>query len=589
VVDEEEEEEGAKKGTADAQLPEDAGASAERNALLNALRHSGRAEVGAVISKVIGEFPELKTMARSVAAAAGEAVKRINSMTPQQQEALLKERYPDAQVEQKAQANEREGLPPLPNAGVAVVLRLPPEPSGYMHIGHAMAGLINYIYRETYSGKLWLRFEDTNPKKVEKRYYDSFRRGYTWLGVRWDEEKNVSSDVELIYGYGRRLLERGEAYACTCDAEKVKKLRFDGVACEHRGQQDVEKNLSIWEGMLAKRFKEGEVVIRLRGDLGSLDYSMRDPNLFRIIEKEHPLTGTKYCVWPVYDFEVVIEDEICHVSHILRSSEFHVGLQEKLRELFSFGKIEVIQFSRFNFKGTPVQKRLLRPLVQEHLVEGWDDPRMPTIEGIRRRGILPRAIREFTLQVGYTKSEHEYDWSLLFAVNRKLLDPISRRLFFVPNPVKLEIEGAPRLPVTIPFHPENDLGKRTISVGGEVYLPLDDLRKISVGETFRLMELYNVKLVSNEGDKVRATYAGEALVRESRKVQWVTPEGLVLRVLEPSELYREDGTFNTESLKVREGLVEPHFANLSIDEIIQFPRYGFCRVDSKDTCVLAHK
>ena len=172
-----------KKGGATAALPEEAWGSAERNALLNAVRHSGKAEVGAVVSKVIGEFPQLKTMARSVAAAAAETVKRINSMTPQQQEALLKERYPEALAEQrqKQPASEREGLPPLPNAGsgVAVVFRLPPEPSGYMHIGHAMAGLINYIYRETYSGKLWLRFEDTNPKKVEKRYYDSFRRGYT--------------------------------------------------------------------------------------------------------------------------------------------------------------------------------------------------------------------------------------------------------------------------------------------------------------------------------------------------------------------------------------------------------------------------
>jgi glutamyl-tRNA synthetase len=570
------------------ELPEAAKKSAEKIALLNAIRHSGKADVGAVVSKVIGEFPEFKKSARAVAAIAGETVRRVNSMSSQQQEALLNEQYPEALAEQKA-PTERVGLPPLPNAvRGSVVLRLPPEPSGYMHIGHAMAGMINYVYRETYAGKLWLRFEDTNPKKVEKRYYESFREGYRWLGIKWDVEKNVSSDLDLIYDYGRKLLEMGDAYACTCDAEKVKKLRFDGVACEHRGQAP-DKNLSLWDAMLAKKFREGETIIRLKGDLGNLDYSMRDPNIFRVVEHEHPLTGNRYTVWPVYDFEVVIEDEICSISHILRSSEFHVQLQERLRELFSFGKIEVIQFSRFNFKGTPVQKRLLRPLVQDHLVDGWDDPRMPTIEGIRRRGIIPEAIRLFTLQVGYTKSEHEYDWSLLFAVNRKLLDPVSKRLFFVPNPGRLEIEGSSPMEVSIPFHPENDLGKRTVKVGNLVHIPLEDLGKIKVGETFRLMELYNVKLLSNDGENARASYAGDELVRESRKVQWVTPDNLKLRVLEPSELYRDDGTLNADSLITREGLVEPSFAELAVGDMIQFPRYGFCRVDSRDTCVLAHK
>ncbi len=574
------------EGSEAPKLPEQARASVEKNALINAIRHSGKAEAGAVISRVIGEFPELKMSARLVAAAASKAVNKVNSMSLQEQEALLSERYPGSLVEQKS--SEREGLPTLPNAEKgAVVLRLPPEPSGYMHIGHAMAGMINYIYRETYSGKLWLRFEDTNPKKVQNVFYESFRRGYRWLGIDWDEEKSVSSDIEIIYGHGRRLLEMGEAYACSCDAAKVKTLRFDGTPCEHRAQS-VEKNLSLWEAMLSRRVKQGEVVIRLRGDLASLDYSMRDPNIFRIIEEEHPLTGKKYSVWPVYDLEVVIEDEICGITHILRSSEFHVDLQGHLRELLSFRGVNVTQFSRFNFKGTPVQKRLLRPLVQEGLVAGWDDPRMPTIEGVKRRGIVPKAIREFTLQVGYTKAEHKYDWSLLFAVNRKLLDPVSKRLFFVPEPVKLIVDGAPSKEVVIPFHPERDLGGRKVAVGNEVHIPSDDLEKLSVGEVFRLMDLCNLKLISKDPGGGRASYAGNELIRETRKVQWVGPGHLALRVLEPSELYREDGTFNKDSLIVREGLVEPYFAKLAVDDIIQFPRYGFCRVDSKDVCILTH-
>jgi glutamyl-tRNA synthetase len=177
--------------------------------------------------------------------------------------------------------------------------------------------------------------------------------------------------------------------------------------------------------------------------------------------------------------------------------------------------------------------------------------------------------------VGYTRSEHEYDWSLLFAVNRKLLDSVSKRLFFVPNPARVEVEVAPPREVSISFHPENDLGSRTVRAGAEVYIPGDDLRKLRVGKTFRLMELCNVRLLSVTGDGARASYAGKELIRDSRKIQWVTPDDLRLHVLEPSELYRVDGTFNTESLRTQEGLVEPYFASLATGEIIQFPRYGF--------------
>ncbi len=457
-----------------------------------------------------------------------------------------------------------------------------------MHIGHAMAGTINAVYRDTYEGKLWLRFEDTNPRKVQKRYYESFRKGYTWMGIKWDYEKNVSSDVELLYQYVQTLLEAGDAYACACAPEVAKKLRFEGTPCEHRAQ-GVEKNLAIWDEMLAKKHKEGTYVIRLKGDLASLDYSLRDPNIARIIDYPHPLTGEKFVVWPTYDFEVVVEDQVCSVTHILRSSEFHVGLQEMVRKMLGFPEINVKQFSRFNFKGTPVAKRLLRPLVEEKLVSGWDDPRMPTIEGVIRRGILPEAIKQFTIQVGYTASEHTFDWSLLFSVNRKLLDPVTKRFYFVPDPVALRVEGAPDKLATIPFHPTQSLGERSIKTSGVFSVPSADIQAMREGQLFRLIELYNAKLVSLGPDGAVAAFAGEDLVADTRKLQWVTPEGSEgLEVLEPSGLFRDDGTFNAESLKTKLGLVEQAFSSLKVGEIIQFQRYGFVRVDGPGRAVLSH-
>jgi len=549
------------------------------------------------MSKTLGEFPSLRTFAKEAGKAAAEVVKRVNSLSPFEQRKLLEERYPEAleaseqrKVERKKVEEARETqLPPLQGAVEGkVVLRLPPEPSGYMHIGHAMAGVINDSYKRFYKGELWLRFEDTNPKKVKKSYYQSFRDGYSWLGIAWDHEKSVSSDMEVIYGHARRLIEQGSAYACACPADRVKKLRFEGVACEHRGQP-IEKNLVIWEEMLGRKYKEGEYVIRLKGDMTNLDHSLRDPNLMRVIDFPHPLLGTKYVVWPIYDLENVVEDHLCGVTHVLRSSEFHVALQDKLRELLDFPEVFVEQFSRFNFKGTPVSKRLLRPLVEEKVVDGWDDPRMPTIEGVKRRGILPEAIRQFTMLVGYTKTEHTFDWSLLFAVNRKILDPISKRVFFVPDPATLVVRGAPSRSVSIPFHPTNDLGTRQLSTSGSFLIPSSDLPSITVGDVFRLIELYNVRLVSKTTLSATVEYVGDELTRETRKLQWgLSVKNEAVEVLEPGELFREDGAVNEKSLGLKRGRAEKAFASLKPGELVQFPRYGFVRVDSPGVCVLAH-
>ncbi|MDA4118740.1 MAG: glutamate--tRNA ligase [Thaumarchaeota archaeon] len=585
----------------DASLTDDDLKAMEKHALLNAVKHSGKAQVGAVVSKVLGEAPALRGSAKEVAIAAAEVVKRVSSLSVPEQQKLLEERYPEALEANEERKNAlkedekaKEGqLPPLARAVEGkVVLRLPPEPSGYMHIGHAMAGVINETYRDVYKGELWLRFEDTNPKKVKKAYYQSFRDGYTWLGIRWDHEKSVSSDMEVLYEEARKLIVKGAAYACACPIDLVKKLRFDGLACEHRGRP-IEENLEIWEGMLSRKFKEGEYVIRLKGDLSNLDHSLRDPNLLRVIDAPHPLVGTKYVVWPIYDFENVVEDRICGVTHVLRSAEFHVALQDRLRELLGFPEVVVEQFSRFNFKGTPVQKRLLRPLVEEKVVDGWDDPRMPTIEGVRRRGILSEAIRQFTVQVGYTKAEHTFDWSLLFAVNRKILDPISRRLFFVPEPAPLNVKGAPPRVISIPFHPTDErFGKRDISVRSDATLcvPSDDLSALQTGDVFRLMDLYNVRLLSKEGEIAEAEYAGDERKHDMRKLQWVLDDDSKrpVEVAEPHELFLEDGAINPNSLVVRNGFAEEAFSTLSLGDIVQFPRYGFVRLDSPGKCVLAH-
>ncbi|MDA4125326.1 MAG: glutamate--tRNA ligase [Thaumarchaeota archaeon] len=568
------------------QLSEKVLSSIEEGALLNATKHGGKAEVGAVIGRVLAEFPELRSNPSEVSKEVVSVVRRVNSMSGPVQAKTLEKKYPAALVTGPRPPEVRK-LPPLANAVKGkTAFRLPPEPSGFMTVGHAMAFTINYLYKEEYDGELWLRFEDTNPRKVAPRYYESFRTGSKWLGIQWDHEKSVSDDMEVIYSYGRKLLEQGKAYACSCDAEKVKKLRFEGTACEHR-DSSVEVNLRVWDELLAKKHKEGEYVIRFKGDMQNLNYSLRDTNIFRVIDHPHPLTGSRYSLWPTYDLANAVEDEMCGITHILRSSEFRNELQQLIRDALSFRSPEVIQFSRFNFKGTPVAKRLLRPLVEQKLVSGWDDPRMPTVEGVKRRGIVPEAIREFTVHVGYTKTEHEYDWSILLSINRKLLDPVSKRVFFVPDPVELKVHGAPKRDAAIPFHPEKDLGHRVIETDGKFFVSKSDLEALK-GQKFRLMDLYNVELKPGRG-KPAAKYSGEALVREMRKVQWVTDDGVEVKLIEPGLLFGDDGSFSKDSLRTTTGLAEAAFDRLKIGEIVQFPRVGFCRVDSPRTCILTSR
>jgi len=549
-------------------------------ALKNAVDHDGKAMLGPVIAKILGEKPDLKAEIEKVKKAADEAVRKVNEMSLEDQRKLLENIAPELLEAKKA---EEKKLPPLPGAEKGrVVTRLPPEPSGYMHIGHAMSGFLNYLYAKMYDGKIWLRFEDTDPRKVKLEYYESFRRGYKWLGIEWDYEKNNSDDMELFYKYAEQLIKLGKAYVCTCSVEKIRRLRAAGEECEHRNR-GIDENLHLWNEMLAGAFREGEAILRLVGDMKSKNTTMRDPALFRVIDHPHPLTGDKYKVWPLYDFAVSIEDHLCGVTHVLRTSEFALRdeLQNYIRSLLGMKNPIYIEYSRFEFKGTPVSKRKLRALIETGIASRWDDPRFPTIDGIRRRGILPEAIKEFTItQTGFSYAKREYDWSLLFAINRRLLDPKARRLFFTPNPVKLLVEGSPKISVDVPYHPDNrELGSRKIEADGEFYISGEDFEEMKVGDILRLKYLMNLKILEKKREHVRAEFLSREPMKNIKIIQWVpVDEAVRIRVMVPDILYVNDEV-NPNSLKIVNGFGEREVEDVRVDEIVQFERFGFCRRD----------
>jgi glutamyl-tRNA synthetase len=551
-------------------------------ALKNAFDHGGLADVKAVMSKVMGAHPELRSKAAEVKKMVVEKVEQVNSMSVEEQASLLAEIAPELTRKHEVREARRE-LPELPQAEEGrVVTRLPPEPSGYMHLGHAMAGLINEYYARRYGGKLWLRFEDTNPRKVRPIYYESFRQGYRWLGIEWDFEKNNSDDMELFYHHAKTLLGKGLLYPCFCTAEEMHRQRQTMTACRDR-ETEPGRALELWDKAVSGGFREGEISFRLRGYVDSPNTALRDPVLFRIVDYPHPLKGRDYSLWPTYDFAAAVEDAVCGVTHVLRSSEFAFRdeLQNLIRQHLGLKNPVYVEFARFEFKGTPTSKRVIRELIEKGFVGGWDDPRLSTIDAVRRRGIRPEAIREFTTTyAGVSYAKKEYDWSLLYSINRKFLDASSRRLFFVPEPVKLHLENLDAAVVEAPFHPTQNLGTRKIEVSKTVYVPGRDIKALKPGEIFRCKYLANIRISSVEDDVVYGEVVGREPSPGVRIVQWVPEEAVRVRVFRYGSLLRSDGSFNVEGVEVIDGLGEKSVKEVGYREVVQFERFGFCIRDS---------
>ena len=347
----------------------------------------------------------------------------------------------------------------LPNLDGAVqgkvVTRFPPEPNGYPHIGHAKAAVIDEEYARKYGGKLILRYDDTNPLKEKIEYYSAIKDGLDWLQVKPDEIKNTSDDIVRIYEYGKELIRRNFAYVCSCSPEDIKSNRLNAIACECTNNS-IENNLSEFESMISGNYDQNQAILRYRGDMSSLNTAMRDPTLFRVIKGgNHPKAGSKYSLWPTYDFAAPIEDSLDGVTHAFRTKEYELRneLYFSILDNLSLTKPKMIEFSRLEFEGIPVSKRKITPLIEKGIIKNWDDPRLPTLMGLRRRGILPEAIRKFVLSLSITLSETKPSMEILESFNRKMLDSKAQRLFFVKSPVRVNIDTLDIDLVEIRNHP----------------------------------------------------------------------------------------------------------------------------------------
>lgn len=548
-----------------------------KHVLKNAFDY-GKANAGSVVGKAIAEFPDCKKDMKKTMQMINEEIDRVAKLSKQEIEKEM------SQFEYTEKKEEKKGFN-LQNAEQNKVLtRFPPEPSGYPHIGHAKAAFIDYESAKQYGGKMILRFDDTNPEKEKQEYVDAIKDGLNWLGVKWESESYTSDSMEKIYECAEKLISKDKAYVCTCDQEKISKLRAEMKPCDCRNIPK-EKIFERWELMVAGKYKVGQAILRFKGDMASQNTVMRDSTLARLINVSHYRQKKKYCVWPSYDLAVVVMDGIERITHPMRTKEYELRdeLYFDINNALEFTKPTLVEFSKLAIKNAPIGKRVITPLVTNKKVHGWDDPRLPTLAGLKRRGILPEAIRIFVLSFGLSKVESEPGWDGLLAENRKLLDPESRHYFFVPNPIKLEIEGMTTEKVELKSHPKKDLGMRTIKVTKSIYIPQSDFEQLKEGEIFRLKDLCNVKIIK-KGEEIHGHVVHDEMV--DKKVQWISDDKLDCEIFVPHDLLDEKGEFNKDSLVCIKGYCELNCAELNVGDIVQFERFGFCKLDKKEKKLL---
>ena len=506
----------------------------------------------------------------------------------------------------------------------SVHTRFPPEPNGYLHIGHAKSICLNFGLAKEYNGLCNLRFDDTNPVKEDVEYVDSIKADVEWLGFKWEGEPRYASDYfDALYGYAIELIEKGLAYVDELSPDQMREYRGTltepGKNSPYR-DRSIEENLALFERMKNGEFAEGTLSLRAKIDMASPFMVMRDPVLYRIKFASHHQTGDKWCIYPMYDFTHCISDAIERITHSLCTLEFQDNrrLYDWVLENISIERPlpHQYEFSRLNLEGTLTSKRKLLKLVNDGIVDGWNDPRMPTISGLRRRGYTPASLREFCRRIGVTKQDNVVEYSALEACIREDLNENAPRAMAVIDPVRVVIENFEgEETLTAPNHPNRpELGERQLPFTKELYIDRADFReeankqykRLVLGKEVRLRNAYVIKAERVEKDAngeittIFCTYDPETLGKnpaDGRKVKgvihWVSavhnhPAEFRLyerlfTVPNPGAAEEIESVLNPTSLVVKHGFVEQSLANAELEKGYQFEREGYFCADNKDS------
>jgi len=558
---------------------------ARKAALLNAIKHEGKADAGAVIGRLLGAHPELRQKAAEVRVLVTKVIDQVNAMSLADQEKIAHDSWPEELAKEKPKAER--GLPPLPNVDKysKIVTRFSPNPDSVLHLGNARAVILSHDYARKYNGAFILRFEDTDPrlKKAALQYYGLIREDLRWLECTWDEEYFQSDRLELYYRYADELIQKGGAYVCECAPETFKQLVEAGRACPCRSLSP-DENLARWKRMLGGEYQEGEAVLRVRTDLGHPNPAVRDWPALRVIDAAkypHPRVGTKYRVWPLYNMACGVDDHLMAISHVIRGKE-HLTNMERQKYLYKhlgWQYPDAIHYGRLHVVGMDLSKSKMMRALEEGVYTDLSDPRLGTLMALRRRGITPQALRGVVYEVGPRPVDATISWENVYAANRKIIDSIARRFFFIDKPLAVSVSGVKNSrTVKLPAHPEHpEMGMREIAVAARdgichLLVSRADLGILKHGAIVRLMELFNVKVSQADSDMVTAELHSETYA-EARKVNaplihWLPEHGNCKSVVVMPTAERI------------EGLGETGLASCQVGEVIQLVRFGFGTVDA---------
>lgn len=540
-------------------------------ALTNAVEHGNNCQTGSVIGMVMSKHPEMRKDPKTVSQLAGKLVAKVNAMSPEEQQSQLDEL--GGVIEHKRAPEKPKGLPELENVKKgSVKLRFAPNPSGPLHIGHARAAILNQLYKEKYNGKLVLRIEDTDPKRVEVDAYKSIPEDLAWLGIEADEAYIQSDRLDTYYEYAVKAIECGAAYMCTCDGGDFKKLKDNCEACPCR-DKSVEENLKLWEEF--PNMKEGEAVLRVKTDIKHKNPAIRDWVAMRIVNESHPRIGDKYNIYPMMNFSVTIDDHLMGITHVLRGKD-HLANSEKqsyLYKHFDWEIPEFIHYGRLKMDDVQLSTSKARAGIEEGFYSGWDDPRLGTLKAIARRGIKKEVLYELIEEIGPKQADATISWKKIYGLNRNIIEELTNRYFFIPEAVKIDINNLPEdlkeLTVERELHyNQPEKGMRTLNFKGSAYIPKDDYTKaVENNKVLRLMDLVNVTINENECEYDSKTLE-DAQNKHAAIIQW-----------SPVEESVKTSVVMPDNEKI-EGFIESDSKDLQVDNLVQLERFGFARVDN---------
>ncbi|MFP3951315.1 MAG: glutamate--tRNA ligase [Candidatus Bathyarchaeia archaeon] len=557
--------------------------SAIKYAVLNAYQHEGEAQTGSVIGRIMAEFPELRSRAQKIVPIIDEAVCEVNSWSVDKQENMLLEKWPHLLESDKDE--EEKTLPPLENVErfPIVKTRFAPNPDGALHLGSAEPMIFCDEYAKMYDGHFILRYEDTSSdvKPPIPKMYDWIMEDLEWLGVNVHERYYQSDRVSLYHDYAEKLLEMGGAYICTCNQESFKELYMDMKPCPCRSVSTKE-NIERWGKMLKGEYERGDAVVRIKTDIEHPNPAIRDWPALRISNAPHPRVGTKYHVWPLYNFSCAIDDHLMEVSHIIRGKEHDVNTtrQRYIYRYFGWAYPEIINVGRLGLEDAILSKSRIRRGIEEGTYSGWDDPRLGTLRALRKRGLRPETIRKLMIEIGPKPINVMLSWDNIAAENRKMIDPIANRYTFIHNPISLRVTDIRAGPEAhLPRHPDfPNRGTRDYKIQAKdglamFMIPGDDVKNLETGKLIRLMGLMNIEVLEIKKGEVVAMYQSrdyqEARDRDLPFINWLPADtGVKAAVVMPDA-------------SIAEGLASPDVATLEPDDIIQFERFGFVRIDRK--------